>query len=210
MPVFGGAPPQGRAPSCSLQAAGSHPAAALGTQKGQAEPFPYQQWAGTHSVLPSPLTCRVLVHQPCEALGSCGGCEGAVAGAAQGQQLPEQPFLLRNCHLEETWSMLQPGATAAPFFCPWSLLWTRSGGRLVRAPSPSCSPPTYVAGQGADEGHEEDDQTSLCLQALPILRGKNSTRVIMVLAASLCQHPHSQPLFQHPSPKHPTHLEGLE
>lgn len=115
--MFGVAPPQGQAPSCSLQAAGSHPAAALGTQKGQAEPFPCQQRAGTHSILPSPLTCWVLVHQPCKALGSCGSREEAVAGAAQRQQLPEQPFLLRNCHLEETRSVLQLGAAAAPF-CP--------------------------------------------------------------------------------------------
>lgn len=35
-------------------------------------------------------------------------------------------------------------------------------GRLVRVPPP-CSPPTYITGQGADEGHEEGDQASLCL-----------------------------------------------
>jgi len=81
---------------------------------------------------------------------------------------------------------------------------------LGQGPSPPCSPPTHVAGQGADKGHEEGDQTSLCLQALPILRGKNGAHVITVLAAGLCQHPHSLPLFWHPSPKHPTHLEGLE
>lgn len=80
----------------------------------------------------------------------------------------------------------------------------------MRAPSPSCSPPTHVAGQGADKGHEEGNQASLCLQALPILWGKNNAHVIMFLAASLCQHHHSLPLSWHPSPNHPTHLKGLE
>lgn len=42
---------------------------------------------------------------------------------------------------------------------------------LGQGPSPSCSPSTYIAGQGADEGHEEGNQASLCLQELPILQG---------------------------------------
>lgn len=82
--------------------------------------------------------------------------------------------------------------------------------RRVLSQSPPCSSPTYVAGQGADEGHEEGNQASLCLQALPILQWKNSAHVIMVLAASLCQRPYSLPLSWHPNPKHPTHLERLE
>lgn len=79
------------------------------------------------------LTCWVLVHQPCKALGSCGGREGTVAGATQCQQFPEQPFLLRNYHLRETGSVLQTRSTAAPFLCPWSLLWIWTGWCSARA-----------------------------------------------------------------------------
>lgn len=41
---------------------------------------------------------------------------------------------------------------------------------LSQGPSPHCSLTTYIAGQGADDGHEEGNQASLCLQAqVPIL-----------------------------------------
>lgn len=158
---------------------------------------------------PQPLTRRMLVYQPREALGSCGGSEGAVAGAAQRQQFPEQPFLLRNCHLEMKLSVLQPGAAALPSSACGACCGPRQEGAWPR-PLFTLLLPTYIAGQGADKGHEEGDQASLCLQALSILQGKSSAHVIRVPAANLCWYPHSLPLFQHSSPKHPTHLEGLE
>lgn len=91
------------------------------------------------------LTRWVLVHQPCKALGSCGGREGTVAGATQCQQFPEQPFLLRNYHLRETGGVFILG----PQLLPFSAHGARYGsGQDGAQPGPFLpfSSPTYVAG----------------------------------------------------------------
>lgn len=59
----------------------------------------------------------------------------------------------------------------------------RSWRVLGQGSSPLCSPSTYITGQGADEGHEEGNQASLCLQALPILQGKNNSVYVITVPA---------------------------
>lgn len=94
---------------------------------------------GPTASCPAALTFWVLVHQPCEALGSCGGREGAVAGAAQCQQLPEQPFLLRNCHLDKTQHVTTQGHVCSVLL-PMELAVDPSRRALWSGPLPHPAP----------------------------------------------------------------------
>lgn len=80
MPVFGEALPQGQAPSCSLQAAGSHPAADLRTQKVEGRAISLPALCKDPHNLPAPLPAGCLFTSPAKHL------EAAVAVKGQLQE----------------------------------------------------------------------------------------------------------------------------
>lgn len=170
---------------------------------------PWQEWGGIVVICLGPLTCWVLVHQPCKALGSCGGCEGTAAGAAQCQQLPEQPFLLRDCHLEETQYVSWSRAASAPSVCPWSLVWTEARGCLGRAPLHPAPHQRTLQGKEQTKAMRRATRRLCASKHSPSCKGRtvsmSSQSFLPACANILVPSP-----FCCPSPNHQTYPERLE